>query len=326
MNIDNIVNKWKDDETIYKKIEKSVFKVIKKELSNLGIFPEISSRTKELLSIIKKIKSKNRTKEKNYSYEDLKDKLGIRIICTFKSELDIVGEVIKRFFIFHNQPDYKKGYADYKTLDYQSIHYDVYVNNERKEFKNIKQYNTYVFEIQVRTLNQHAWSNASHKLSYKQEEKLPDEYNRKLYRLLALYELADQEIENINIYLKNGNISSMDILSKIEGKFYKYAEKDYGQETTINNLEILKNIFGEEREKIINDKINEFIEVNDKKIQGIFDENRFRFHEMLILTQPEIFVIWFAIENFENILADNWNNHFDYEEFEQAKTLWAIID
>ena len=72
-------------------------------------------------------------------------------------------------------------------------------NKDIPEFKNIRQYENHMFEIQVRTLNQHAWSNASHKLSYKHDGDLPHELQRKLYRLLALYELADQEIENINI-------------------------------------------------------------------------------------------------------------------------------
>jgi len=321
MVIQDIVDSWHNDEPIYNKIGNCVTKAIKKHISESEILPEISFRTKELLSIVKKIKKKQC--EKEYSYSSLNDKLGIRIICTFESELDIIDEFIKKYFIIV-KADYKKADLDFNTLNYQSNHYDVKINSEIKDFKSINKYVNCIFEIQVRTLNQHAWSNAAHKLSYKQDCDLPSNFKRKLYRLLSLYELSDQEIETINNFIIDENKDNINgLLQKIEGKIYKYAKVDYDRETTLYNLSIFKKIFSSNNVNKIKSEIESFIDVNDKKIRSIFKENKFRFYEIPFLTQPEIFIVWFALENFEFCLIDNWNNYFDSFDLEQIQILWG---
>ncbi len=212
LDIQHIVDSWTKDELIYKKIGKCISDFIRAQISEYEILPEISFRTKELLSIIKKIKKKQLSKD--YSYESLNDKLGIRIICSFESDLNIVDNFLKEFFNIV-KVEYKKNELIFDKLDYQSNHYDVTIKSGLKPFASIKDYKDFVFEIQVRTLNQHAWSNAAHGLSYKQDKELPDAIKRRIYRLLALYELADQEIEFVNSYLKNQNTDlSYSILQK----------------------------------------------------------------------------------------------------------------
>lgn len=51
-------------------------------------------------------------------------------------------------------------------------------------------------------MNQHAWANSAHILYYKQDIELPDEMKHRIYRLLSLYELADEEFTKVNDYLK----------------------------------------------------------------------------------------------------------------------------
>lgn len=61
-----------------------VVSLLKKGLFAVELHPEISYRTKEIQSIIKKIQKKQ--KEKTYGYNDLRDRLGIRIVCPFLSD------------------------------------------------------------------------------------------------------------------------------------------------------------------------------------------------------------------------------------------------
>ncbi|WP_448788810.1 hypothetical protein [Bacteroides graminisolvens] len=323
LDIQHIVDSWTKDELIYKKIGKCTSDFIRAQISEYEILPEISFRTKELLSIIKKIKKKQLSKE--YSYENLNDKLGVRIICSFESELNIVDHFLKEFFNIV-KVEYKKDELIFDKLDYQSNHYDVTIKSELNPFASIKDYKDFVFEIQVRTLNQHAWSNAAHGLSYKQDKELPDEIKRRIYRLLALYELADQEIEFVNSYLKNQNTDlSYSILQKLEGKIYKYAKVDYDKEYSIDVLRIFSSIFQNDKMHQINENIDTFVSNYHEKIKRIFDENRFRFYEISFLTQPEIFVSWYALENFEYTLTDSWDNYFDSEDLEQIRTLWGKV-
>ena len=96
-NVQNIAELWDEEQPNYERLGAIVSSFIKDIITDYEILPEIHYRTKELLSIIKKIKKKKVQKE--YSYQDLKDKLGIRIICTFQEEMDIIDEFLKENFV-----------------------------------------------------------------------------------------------------------------------------------------------------------------------------------------------------------------------------------
>ena len=52
-------------------------------------------------------------------------------------------------------------------------------------------------EIQLRTIAQHTWAEASHLLQYKHESSVPFEVRRSINRVAALLELADLEFERV---------------------------------------------------------------------------------------------------------------------------------
>ncbi|MEN6351216.1 MAG: hypothetical protein ABFD08_17705 [Syntrophomonas sp.] len=52
-------------------------------------------------------------------------------------------------------------------------------------------------EVQVRSILQHAWAVISHSFLYKSKQDMPKELVRKLYRLSALFELADDELNSL---------------------------------------------------------------------------------------------------------------------------------
>lgn len=318
----DIVDLWNEEQPKYKILGKSVCSFIKDKISDYELLPEIQFRTKELLSIIKKVKKKQN--QKDYSYHDLKDKLGIRIICAFQEDMGIIDEFLREYFTILDV-EYKQENLDFNQLDYVSNHYDVKINLNINEFKRYPSLADYIFEIQVRTLNQHAWSNTAHTLSYKQEKDLPTNLKRKVYRLLSLYELADDEFSSVNKALKEYKDNhAYNLLRKLEGKFYKYAKIDFDREISLNTLDIVLGYY--ENETVASHAINEidsFILNNEQKIKRIYDENRNRFYEILFLTQPEIFVIWFMLQSNPYTIEDNWANDFEEEDLEQIKTLWG---
>lgn len=319
--IKDIAASWEMDEPQYKKLGEIVTDFIKSNITECEILPEISFRAKELISIIKKIKKK--LKEKEYSYSHLNDKLGVRIICSFQEEMELIDKFLKKYFRII-RTEYKKDELNFDTLGYISNHYDACINTNIAEFKDYIEYQNLVFEIQVRTLNQHAWSNTAHSLSYKQDSEIPSKLNRRIYRLLSLYEIADDEISAVNkALLSHPDSYIYSILKKLEGKIYKFAKIDYDRDTSISATRILMSYFSKDEQKIISSEIEQFIELNKPKIQRIFDENRIRFFEFPFLTQPEIFIVWFGLEKFSFSIDDNWANDFDYFELEQIKTLWG---
>lgn len=321
-NVQEIVDLWNVEQPKYENLGKLVSDFIKSKITDYEILPEIHHRTKELLSIIKKVKKKQAQKE--YSYSHLNDKLGIRIICTFQEEMQIIDKFLKDNFTIKNV-EYKQENLNFDKLDYVSNHYDATLNCSTKEFKKYSELEGFVFEIQVRTLNQHAWSNTAHSLSYKQEADLPVNLKRKVYRLLSLYELADDEFSIVNKALKEHRDNLVyTLLRKIEGKFYKFAKFDYDRDTSLKDTNIILNYLGSEEEKhTLLSSIEDFIDTNESKIQRIYEDNRSRFHEILLLSQPEIFIIWYMLQNHPSTIEDNWQTDFDSDDLEQIKTLWG---
>lgn len=212
--------------------------------------------------------------------------------------MELIDHFIKDNFTIVNI-EYKHEHLDFNRLDYISNHYDLKINCAIKEFEKYSEYEELRFEIQVRTLNQHAWSNTSNSLSYKQEANMPVSLRRKIYRLLSLYELADDEFSSVNKALKNNEDDLVyKLLRKIEGKFYKFAKFDFDRDTSLKDLKTILNYFDDERDKNkVVENIESFINNNESKINEIFNTYRGHFHEILLLTQPEIFVVWYMIVN-----------------------------
>jgi GTP pyrophosphokinase len=321
--IKEIAEQWECDKSKFKELGKIIYEFIKSNISEYEILPEVSYRVKELLSIIKKIKKKTISKQ-DYSYNSLNDKLGFRIICSFQEDMNLVDSFLRKYFNIL-KVEYKQEDLNFKTLDYISNHYDITITDSVVGSNHNSVYDSIIFEVQVRTLNQHAWSNASHALSYKQyDTELPKKLNRRLYRLLSLYEIADDEISSVNNTLKNNPDNMLySILRKLEGKIYKYAKIDFDRDTSLHTLKILLTYFSDSELAILLKEIEDFINLNKLKINRIFTENRCRFHEMTFLTQPEIFIIWFGLEKFTYSIEDNWNDDFDSFELEQIKLLWG---
>lgn len=328
MDIKQIAEAWKVDEPKYKELGGLVSAFLKSTITECEILPEISSRGKELLSIVKKIKKKRREEgRENYSYEDLNDKLGVRIICGFQEEMNTIDIYLHKYFDI-KKVERKKENLDIKTLDYISNHYDASIKPSVKQFSKHIHLKDLVFEIQVRTLNQHAWANTAHSLSYKQEADIPPSLMRKVYRLLSLYEIADDEFSAVNkALIEHPDNSVYSILKKLESKFYKYAQIDYDRETSLYTLRILFNYLSSEEIQSVFRDIETFIKTNEGKIQRLFSENSERYFEIPLLTQPEIFFIWYCLEKFPYSITDNWVDDFDSDELEQITTLWGnLID
>lgn len=321
MDIKQIADKWQNDQPKFEELGKLVSSFIKSTITECEILPEVSHRTKELLSIVKKIKKKLR--EKEYSYNDLNDKLGVRIICTFNGEMQKIDEYLYKYFEI-KKVERKHELLDFNKLDYISNHYDATIKLSVKEFSKYIHLKDLVFEIQVRTLNQHAWSNTAHSLSYKQEADISPVLKRKIYRLLSLYEIADDEFSAVNKALIESPGSNVyKLLRKLESKIYKYAQVDYDRESSLFVIDIILGFLSESEIQTVFKEIDEFIQTHDKKIQRIFDENRKHYFEISFLTQPDIFFIWFCLEKFPYSLSDNWDTIFVNFELESISNLWG---
>lgn len=179
----------------YNKFKDRLILLIKDLIGEYDIeSPQITGRTKDKDSFVEKIKRKSY----KYPFEQCTDLVGIRIIVLYLDDLDKISEIIENEFLidYENSADKSKLY-DPDRFGYLSIHYVASLSESRSKQPEWKPYSELKFEIQIRTILQHAWSEIDHKLRYKKEDEVPKELKRNLYRLIALLELADKEFKDI---------------------------------------------------------------------------------------------------------------------------------
>ena len=133
----------------------------------------------------------------NFHIKDyVTDLLGIRVICIYESDILRVREIIKNNFLVIDVTDKSNALETHDNqFGYKGLHLDVKLSETRLQLPEYKSFRDLKFEIQVRSIVQDAWSEVDHKLKYK--KRIPGDLRRRIYRLAALFELADQEFESI---------------------------------------------------------------------------------------------------------------------------------
>ncbi|MBZ5525261.1 MAG: RelA/SpoT domain-containing protein, partial [Acidobacteriia bacterium] len=132
---------------------------------------KVTSRVKDRDRLEEKLK---RADKEYQSLDAITDTLGIRIITHFEDEVDRVGTVIEREF----STDTEKSVDKRKMLDpdrfgYLSLHYICSLNEDRCKLPEYRQYELLTFEVQIRSILQHAWAEIEHDLGYKTGAAVP---------------------------------------------------------------------------------------------------------------------------------------------------------
>ncbi len=163
------------------KVKATLEKVFKK--SGL-IVAAIESRVKTEGSLAGKLELKG---SKYASLADITDIVGVRVITFYIDDVDKVASAVERLFKvdWENSVD-KRKIHEIDSFGYMSLHYICSMDGF-----------PYRFEIQMRTVLQHAWANMNHDTGYKSGVEIPLEYRRSLSRLSGLLELADEQFSEI---------------------------------------------------------------------------------------------------------------------------------
>lgn len=316
---EEIFDKWSIEEPIYNELGTEVKSVLKDLVYENGMYADVSYRTKDIISVLKKLKSKNENKD--YKFEDLTDKLGLRIICNYKEDLISINEIIHANFSVIKFED-KAEKLPHDVFSYTSYHYDLKWDKCSDKTKQ-----NLIFELQLRTINQHAWACTAHELSYKQEIELPNSLKRKVHRLVALYEIADDELSSVNNFVSNHtDFPIFTLFKKLEKYFYKLAKHSFDRQESIRCLKILITFLSVEELLDFNNSFDNFITKNSLKISEIFSEYKTNPSYNFIILQPEILMIWFILSNYEYSLSDNWNNHFETNDLEVIRIVWGELE
>lgn len=157
----------------------------------------ITSRLKSAQSIARKmrIKQKELTVENIIRY--INDVAGIRIICTFTSDIYRIADAITKQndvttlkikdYIAHPKPN---GYTSYHMI----VSVPIFLSNDVIDTK---------VEIQIRTIAMDFWASLEHKIYYKFEGKAPEGIREELRECANIISFLDQKMLSINESVKN---------------------------------------------------------------------------------------------------------------------------
>ncbi|MCW5802764.1 MAG: GTP pyrophosphokinase family protein [Deltaproteobacteria bacterium] len=142
----------------------------------------VTVRTKAPDSVAAKLARPDRTYARLWDVTDL---VGLRVITYFEDGVDRVAELVEAHLPIDLRHSVDKRRA-HGRFGYRSLHYvcelrDPALPPEAR------------FEIQVRTILEHAWAEIEHDLGYKARIGVPAPARRRLDRLAGMLELVDQE-------------------------------------------------------------------------------------------------------------------------------------
>ncbi|MCQ1946060.1 GTP pyrophosphokinase family protein [Arthrobacter sp. zg-Y1116] len=129
----------------------------------------------------------------NQGYEKLHDLLGLRVTCYFSDDVDRIVELIEQQFDVDPGMSIDKGkQLGTREFGYRSVHRVAKISQNRAGLAEYSRYESLRFEIQIRTVLQHAWAEIEHDLGYKQET-IPEPMSRRFSMLAGVLELVDYE-------------------------------------------------------------------------------------------------------------------------------------
>ena len=186
----NILKKYNENQDLYNNLKDKLIVLIKELLLEKVNYHHIYSRVKEKNSLEKKID----TKDGKYTIiDDITDVVGCRIISYFEDDVEkIVNIIRKEFDIDEKNSVNKKAILESDKFGYLSHHLVCKISKKRLSLPEYEKYKNLKFEIQIRSILQHAWAEIEHDIGYKSSLGIPKELKRKFSRIAGLLETADE--------------------------------------------------------------------------------------------------------------------------------------
>lgn len=159
----------------------------------------ITYRVKSLDSANRKLASKP---ERYKDITDLTDLLGLRLITYFDDDVDRVSEIIQtEFDVDEDNSIDKRKALDPDRFGYVSVHFILSMNDTRSGLLEYSSDGEFKFELQIRSILQHAWAEIEHDLGYKSASAIPRTMRRRFSRLAGILEIADAEFVTLRTEL-----------------------------------------------------------------------------------------------------------------------------
>ena len=189
----DIVVEYRKKQELYFELEQIVKQKIDALIAEEDFFVmAVNSRVKDEKSLKGKLTRKG---GKYTEISQITDVCGFRIICYFEETVDMLAQALRRTFSCDEKNSIDKREALSPTqFGYLSLH--MICKLKKGEVEN-EELSDIPFEIQMRTVLQHAWAEIEHDLGYKSEFGIPRPIRRNFSRVAGLLEIADKQFSEL---------------------------------------------------------------------------------------------------------------------------------
>ncbi len=173
------------------------------EQIDLDLF-HIESSTENINDFLERLKN---SRENVTSLEDIPDLSCIRVILYFAEDLEKVSRLVEEeFTVYPLQSVAFDALRDPDAYGYRSVRFSVSLSPERSSLREWRKYAPLRGEIQIRTILQNAWATITKKLPYEEVQRSKSGLKRKLSRMSALLEEADEGFLTVWEFLREGSL------------------------------------------------------------------------------------------------------------------------
>lgn len=168
------------------------------------VYDRVATRVKGWPSLKKKAKKRDADGAPTYPdpWNDIHDLVGARVTVFNSTVIPQAIDILGRSFTVLRSVDKAAETRISGSFGYGSHHLVLQVNDSLEE---LAEYEGFTFEVQIRTVLQHAWAEFEHDIRYKQGPKPPTPQVDRLFTLAAgLIELADQKFDDIAALMEVG--------------------------------------------------------------------------------------------------------------------------
>jgi ppGpp synthetase/RelA/SpoT-type nucleotidyltranferase len=155
-----------------------------------GALANVTARAKTVTSL----RGKLRRKSYEHPRSALTDLVGVRVITFYKDAVDqIVPKLRQVFEVNERKSTDKRLVLGLRDFGYRSVHLIVRLRDSQTLAIRSRFLRKQWFEIQVRSILEHAWAEIEHEIVYKSGTKQPADVTRRFASLAGTLELLDGE-------------------------------------------------------------------------------------------------------------------------------------
>jgi len=301
----------------YAELVAEVKAILESATRSRGVRAEITARTKDVSQVLRKLITKPR------HLEEVPDLGGVRVCVLLPQDADTIRACVERLFVIHKFED-KRVQLSTNELGYYGQHFDVSLREDdarhiSEEGRNLR------CEVQVHTRAHNLWADFSHDITYKSPTKLPDEIVRRVYRIVALLDLVDTEVQGCrDAAVKTSGFEEGAMLVTLERRYFELTGKPHDSELSFYIVSGLKGLYNEDERRAFAARIDDFVDSQRERLLQRYAQYSDDDRVSPLLFQPEALMIIDRLEANIFALKEAWAQILPIELLNDLADIWGI--